>query len=239
MDGADDADPRPEEGDLVEDPYRPDQGPIFEQDVGTEAPEFTPGPLHRSVPAEVPNPNIIRKRNEIPVDISAPLSPQMKTRAQRKREMEETVPDNTPSYVNPKRNKEPLKQLSPVVSSTTEAARRRSKKLGGASHQALCYVRDLDSPLAELGQRAELKQREIPHAVARSDPRFTRKGGAIDRELESWKQNQVHRRVKGTQGEKPISARMVYTEKGDEDGVDPIGWGKIAKARLVVRGCFD
>ena len=93
---------------------------------------------------------------------------------------------------------------------------------------------------AFLSKRQQLKTgKEIPLSEVMKDARFTRPGGAIDRELKSYKINNVYKRVKDDKSAPVLSMRMVHTEKDKESGIDPIGWGNVAKSRLCVRGCFD
>lgn len=105
------------------------------------------------------------------------------------------------------------------------------------------YNRDFDDDdipaQAFVSKRQLLKQREIPYPVAMKDERFTWDKGAIWRELESWKENGVVEVVPIDKRKKLVSSRWVFTEKDEESGTDPIGWGKKAKARLVVKGFMD
>ncbi len=51
--------------------------------------------------------------------------------------------------------------------------------------------------------------------------------------------NHVVRVTKNDKSKKLLSVRCVFTEKSKEEGIDPIGWGLKAKARLVVKGFMD
>ena len=90
-----------------------------------------------------------------------------------------------------------------------------------------------------LSKKDLLKAKEIPLEEAMKDERFTWEKGAIQREIDSWLENGVAKVAPIDPSKKLLNSRWVFTEKSPEDGVDPIGKGLKAKARIVIKGFMD
>src|SRR5215469_15881591 len=89
-----------------------------------------------------------------------------------------------------------------------------------------------NEPEEEVRERIDIIEGEEIYFCEEKECESERVKQAKEKELSSWKENEVYKEVKWKEGMKVVNARWIITEKEKEGG-------KICKARLVPRGFLE